>query len=309
MGNTLRDRDPSLFHLITTRTEQQRYFLRPSKDVNKILGGIVARYQEICKIEIYGYCFMSNHPHLLAKAPLGNLDEFMENVNREIARRINYKLRRKGNFWSKPYKPLAVKTDKDLEEALVYIITNPVKHGAARHPSRWRGLSSYGQSLSEEKKTYSFHHYSEVDEDKKVTYHDLVITPLPKLAEMTKDERISYLSAQIEARTELLVAEREAKGQGFMSEEQVREVDPFSSPKQSNHTPTGGCYSKDPEVIREFKRIERERRASYSLASMRYRLGDLTVTFPEFTFKPPLHRKPRFKRFQPLPDDYFQKSA
>lgn len=307
MGTALRDKDPSLYHLITTRTEQQSYFLRPSKDVNKIIGGIIARYQEKFQIEICAYTVMSNHPHVLAKAPLGNIDEFMENVNREIARRINYKLGRRGKFWSRRYRAQAVTTDKDLEEALLYIVTNPVKHGAARHPSRWRGLCSYWQNLTGEKKNFSFHHYSEKEEHKKVTWHDLIVSPLPALKGLSGKELKKYLHEKLEVRTNELIAEREAKGQGFMADDQVCELDPFSGPRRSNHTPAGNCYSKDPAVIREFRRVERERRKSYALASMRYRLGELTVHFPIFTFKPPLHRKPRFKPFEELSEDYFQK--
>ena len=309
MGTALRDCDPSLYHLITTRTEQQRYYLRPGKDTNKIIGGVIARYQEKFQIEIIAYCVMSNHPHFVARAPLGNLDEFMENVNREISRRVNYKLGRKGKLWGRRYKPQAIPTDKDLEEALLYTVTNPVKHGAVRHSSLWPGLCSYWQNLTGEKKRYSFRHYSEKEDHKKVTQHDLVISPLPALKGLSVEERRKYLNDKLEARTAELVAEREAKRQGFMPEDRITRVDPFSSPGSSHHTPAGSCYSKDPEVIREFKRIERERRSSYSLASMRYRLGDLTVKFPRFTFKPPLHRKPRFKCFEPLPDDFFQKVA
>lgn len=309
MGTTLRDRDPSLYHLITTRTEQQRYYLRPGKDTNKIIGGVIARYQEKFQIEIYAYCVMSNHPHLIARAPLGNLDEFMENVNREISRRINYKLGRKGKLWSRRYRAQAILSDKDLEEALLYTVTNPVKHGAACHPSRWRGLCSYWQNLTGEKKRFSFRHYAEKEEYKKVTHHDLIISPLPGLRGQSNEESRNYLQEKLELRITELIAERESKGQGFMSEEQATEVDPFSAPRSSNHTPTGNCYSKDPEILREFKRIEHQRRYSYTLASMRYRLGDFTVQFPCFTFKPPVHRKPRFRRFEPLPDDYFQKAA
>jgi len=78
-------------------------WITPSSNVKKLIGGIIARYQEFLQIEIYAYCILSNHLHLLIKSPNGNTDEFCENVNREIARRLNWKHHREGQFWSRRY--------------------------------------------------------------------------------------------------------------------------------------------------------------------------------------------------------------
>ena len=305
MGYALRDRDPSVYFFITIRTEEQRFYMRPSKDVNKTIGGVIARYQEIFGVEIIAYCVMSNHIHLLVRAPRGNLDEFMECVDREVARRINFKNRRLGKFWSKRYKPQAILTDKDLTEAFVYVVTNPVKHGAATHPSLWPGLCSYQQNLSEKPKTYSFHHYSAADYQEAVTNHQLTISPFPLFKDMPKLERIKATEALIDARATFYQDDRKANGLGFLPLEKVKAIDPYYSPKERVRSSTGSCYSKDPEIIKEHRKAERERRTSYDLASMRFRLGEWTVEFPIYTFKPTLHRKPRIVKFTPLPDNYF----
>ena len=65
---------------------EARLWIGLSSNVRKILGGILARYQELLEIELYSYCILGNHMHLLARAPKKNMDEFCENVNREIAR-------------------------------------------------------------------------------------------------------------------------------------------------------------------------------------------------------------------------------
>lgn len=309
MGYPLRSSDPARLHFITVRTEGQTFFLRPSKDVNKTIGGIIARYQEILQVEIFAYTIMSNHMHLVVRAPLGNLDEFMENVDREIARRINHKHRRKGRFWSRRYRPLAIVTDKDLEGAFLYTVTNAVHHGGARHPSEWPGLCSYQQNISEKPLTFAFYHYSEPDENKRTTHHQLTISPLPQFKDLSHRERSKRISKLIDDRTGELIEKRESEGKGFLTKEQVRAIDPFETSKVRKRSSAGGCYSKDAAIIREFKRIEAQKRVSYSLSSLRFRLGELLTTFPEFTFKPPLHRKPRVKAFTPLPDDYFLAQA
>ena len=69
------------------------------------------------------------------------------------------------------------------------------------------------------------------------------------------------------------------------------------------------AYTKDPAEYKNFQVRERERRTTYKECSMRYRLGDYSVEFPSYTYKPPLHRKPRLKPFEPLADDYFKNAA
>lgn len=305
MARDLRSKDPERFHLVTIRTEQQCFFLRPSKDVNKIVGGVIARYQEIFQVELYALTVLSNHFHLISRAPLGNLDEFMENVDRELARRLNYKIQRRGKFWSRRYRAQLIPNDADLEEAFLYVTTNSVKHGLVKNPADWPGISSCQQSLGEKPSAYPFYHYSEVEKEKKKTYHMLKIIPLPAYKDLPEKERIKKLGDLIEDRTRRLVAERESRGVGFASAEIIKEVSPFDKPRTENTSPTSSCYSKNLETIRKYRKIEAQKRSSYALASMRYRMGDLTVVFPEFTFKPPVHRFPRLKRFTPLPSDYF----
>lgn len=230
MGTSLRDRNPALMHLVTIRTMQQCFLMRPSKDVNKTIGGIIARYQEVFGIEIFVFIILSNHLHMMVRAPRGNLDEFMENVDREIARRLNYKLKRRGKFWSKRYRAQAIVTDKDIEEAFLYVVTNAVRHGLVSHPSEWPGLSPYQQNLSERKKGYSFHHYSAREDEEKVTYHDLTMSPLSALKDLPKEERVRYLNGKIEARVKEIAEERKARGQGFLGAEKVKAVHPFDRP-------------------------------------------------------------------------------
>ena len=304
MGRPIRDRNPKNLHLVTVRTEEARYYLRPSKDIKRIVAGVLARYQEILGITIYAFVIMSNHMHLLLDDPNANLDEFMENVDKEIARRVNFKLQRRGKFWSRRYRDQAVTNEKDLLEAYLYIITNPVKHGAVRHPSLWPGFSSYEQILSGKSTYHCFKHYSAKDDEEKETWHELKVSPLPLFKELSTSERQATILKLIEERTAKLVDKRTENGQGFMGPEAVKQVDPFDTPKNVNRTPTGNCYSKDADTILCFKKKERERVAAYREASFRFRLGDLTVIFPEFSFKPPLQRNSRITPFNPLPSDY-----
>ena len=310
MGNPLRDKNPEIYRLITIRTTEARLWITPSAKVRKLIGGIVARYQEALGIEIYAYCFLGNHPHLLIKAPRANADEFCENMNREIARRLNWKHHREGQFWGRRYSEQEVIADpSDLLEAFLYINTNPSKHGLVRDSSTWPGLSSYNQSLDGEDRRFSFHHYSAVDEAARVTVHKLKLSVLPQFASLSRKRRKAAIEGLLKERMEQIAKERKEKGQGFLGLEGVLGTFPGSIPQTVSRAPRPPCYTKCPERRREFKRRNRERRARYSEASFHYRLGNLNVEFPEHTFKPPLHRAPRIIPLHPLSHDFLKPAA
>ena len=309
MGNPLRNRDPGIYRIITLRTQGAHLWLRPSKDVNRIIGGVLARYAEILGIEIYAYIFLSNHYHLLIRCPNSNSDEFFENVNRELARRLNWKLHREGKFWGRRYSEQEVLTEEDLLEAFLYITTNGARHGLVENPKDWPGLSSYHQSTNEKPLTYAFHHYSSEDREKRTTYHTLKLTPLPQYSKLSKEERTLELKKLIDERASSISIERRANGFGFLGVEKVRAEDPHYKPVNVAKSPRPHCYTKDAALRRQFRRNERRRRDDYAEASMRFRLGDFLAQFPQYTYKPPLHRKPRLFPFTPLPDDFFKIAA
>ena len=309
MGYPLRNKDPNIYRIVTIRTEGAHLWLRPSKDINKIIGGILARYSEIFEVVIYAYVFLSNHYHLLIKSPKSNADEFLENVNRELARRLNWKNHRNGKFWSRRYSEQEVPNEDDLLEAFLYITTNPIRHGMVEQPGSWPGMCSYGQSLTEVAPTYAFYHYSREEAEERTTYHTLKLTPLPQHEKLSKKERTTEIRKIVQERVSQIVRDRRESGSGFLGVERIKAQDPWSKPLNVSRSPRPHCYSKDASVQREFRRAEVRRRERYSEASIRFRLGDLLTIFPDFTHKPPLHRKPRIIPFTPLQEDYLKNAA
>ena len=268
-----------------------------SRNVAKILGGIIARYQEVCGIIIYAYSIVSDHYHLLLRAPLGNIDEFEENINREIARRINRINRRKGKFWARRYDDERVLEEEDLLEGLLYVVTNPVKHGLTTDLNVWTALNSYKQCLDGADRKFSFTEYSAQD-GPRVVSHQLKLTPLPQFADMSQDEREKEIERLIMERTAALLAERKEQGKKIIPRTMVPDPDPGSVPREVASSPRPCCYTISPQRRKEYRALLRLRQERYDYASMHYRLGKLDVDFPEFSFKPPLHRKPRLFPFQ-----------
>lgn len=301
----LRDSDPEKYRLVTIRTFQGKLLMKPNRRVRRMIGGVIARYQELLNIEIYAYQYLSNHPHLIVRAPESNLDEFMENVNREVARRCNFYLHREGTFWSRRYDDQEILTESDLLEAFLYVTTNPCRHGLVSDARDWSGLNCFQHVLDERDRVYSFHHYSATNEEEKVTTHRLKITPLPQFNGLRKQKRREKLLALLEQRMEETREGRYNDGGGFIGMEIALQCDPEDVPKNMSRSPRPPCYTFHLELRRRWREKERARRRAYRIASIRYRLGDLTVEFPPHTYRPPLHRKPRISRFVLLTNDFF----
>lgn len=274
-------------------------WLMPTAKNRKLIGGIIARYQELLGINIYAYTVLSNHLHLLIRAPRGNADEFAENVNREIARRINWKYGRSGSLWARRYAEQEVLDDEeDLLEAFVYTTLNCTRHGILADSSEWKGLHSYNHSLSEKDRLFSFTHYSELDEYgvPKKTTHALTLTPLPHFESLSQKVRRKKILSLLTERAHLMHEERGEKP--YLGQFKIDEQVPGEVPHKMSKSPRPSCYSKCAKRIREYLRSRRELIERYAYASIQFRLGNLLTPFPEHTHRPPLHRRPRLKPFQ-----------
>ena len=187
-------------------------WLMPTAKNTKLIGGIIARYQELLGVEIYAYTILSNHIHLLIKAPRGNSDEFIENINREIARRINWKYHREGPLWGRRYsEQIVLDEEEDLLEAFLYVTLNPTRHGLIKDSSKWKGLSSFHHSLRDSTpRRFHFTHYSvKNEEDIPVkTTHSLTLSPLPQFKELSAKARGRKIKSFLYSRLREYLKER-----------------------------------------------------------------------------------------------------
>ena len=305
----LRNSDPELYRLLTIRTVDGRFFMQPNKRIRRVIGGVVARYQELLNIKLYAYQFLSNHFHMVAKAPESNIDEFMENVNREIARRCNFYHHRTGPFWSRRYADQEILSEDDLLEGFLYVVTNPCRHGLVSDVREWTGLNCFSQVLDERPRHYSFHHYSAVREEDRVSTHAIRLSVLPQFEQLSKKQRRKEITSLLERRMKTIREERYQAGAGFLGVEALKEQSPFDTPRDMSESPRPPCYTFNAVLRKAWKAVERLRREQYSEASLRYRLGEREVEFPEFTFLPPVNRLPRLFPFSPLTPEFLCPSS
>jgi len=80
-------------------------------------------------LKISAYCLMSNHYHILAQTPEGNLARCMRHINGIYTQRYNRRHKKEGQLFRGRYKAVLVDADNHLLEVLRYIHRNPISAG------------------------------------------------------------------------------------------------------------------------------------------------------------------------------------
>ncbi|MDW7739533.1 MAG: transposase [Bacillota bacterium] len=89
----------------------------------------VKEYKKTCGYEIYAYCLMNNHIHLLMKEGINSLGISFRRIGASYVYWYNWKYDRVGHLFQDRYKSEAVEDDKYFLTVLRYIHQNPFKAG------------------------------------------------------------------------------------------------------------------------------------------------------------------------------------
>jgi putative transposase len=304
----LRDTSPQKLHLVSIRTDNEFLRMVPSDALNEIIGGVFAYYQEKHSIRLFALSVISNHYHALTDAAGGKLWEFAEDVNRELARRINRFLGRRGHFWGRRYDDVIVITEVDAVTGYLYVLNNCVHHGLVSHVRLWPGISTYWQAMGRKERKYRFTHWAEYSKAKRRAFttgkvvrlsdyqseHTLRVSVLPVLEHLTPEQRASTIEMLVEENRKEIHRERLAEGKSeYLGRKVVLGQHHEQRPKNVSRRKRPWFYTRDPEARKHAVEQERLRRKWYEESSIRYRLGDFSAEFPPFCLLPPLHRKPK----------------
>ena len=131
----------SVYH-ITRKTNDDFFWLVPSKRVNSVLLYLLILKARKYKILIHAFIFLSDHFHLVLTDTLGALPAFMDEFLSESAKAIQAVRGTKRRIWgSRRYSSVQL-LDRDAAlRAIVYDILNSLKAGLTE-PKDWPGLTS-----------------------------------------------------------------------------------------------------------------------------------------------------------------------
>ncbi|MCG2721397.1 MAG: transposase [Thermodesulfovibrionales bacterium] len=138
----------AVYHIIARGNRGDYIFV---KDEDKevfldILGRSVDRYG----MDIYAWCVMGNHYHLLASVPHGNLSRAMHFIGSGYGSYLGRFRGFIGHVFAGRYKSLCVEKEGYLLELSRYIHLNPVRAAIVKTAEEYR-WSSYRQYIGEER--------------------------------------------------------------------------------------------------------------------------------------------------------------
>lgn len=126
-----------------------------SSDADKLLFlSILQRVRTKYSIDIFAYCLMNNHYHLLVRTPLANISPAMCLLNGYYAKKYNLKMGTTGPLFGGRFLSPIIVTDPYLLQASKYIHLNPVAAGIVSRPEDYH-WSSY-QHFTNPKSTCSW---------------------------------------------------------------------------------------------------------------------------------------------------------
>lgn len=137
-----------IYHVILRGINRQIIF-EDDQDFQKLLETLRDN-KEKSGYEIYAYCFMSNHIHLLIKEGTEELGTVFKRIGVTYVYWYNWKYNRRGHLFQDRYKSEAVENDSYFLTVLRYIHQNPLKAGMVNKISEYP-WSSYGEYIEKPK--------------------------------------------------------------------------------------------------------------------------------------------------------------
>lgn len=130
MARKLRINQSGFYHVINRGVERRDVYLDDGD--RKYFLEIISNAAELFDFEVYSFCLMNNHYHLLIKTKSDNLSLIMRQINSKYGIYFNGKYKRIGHLWQGRFKSWYVYDQKYLNTLIKYIEFNPVKAGITK---------------------------------------------------------------------------------------------------------------------------------------------------------------------------------
>ena len=307
--STLRCIRKGLVWLLTKKTNDDRYILRPDGTID-----LAFLYLLILKLNKYGlllhaFVVMSNHIHLVVTDVHGKLPKFMCEFLSESGKALKLALDTTCRVWSGDRYSAVEILDRDAaERAIEYCQTNPTRAGLTL-PKDWPGLSSAHYEIGDTLRAERPEFYGS---KKRPDVVECVLSPLPRMIGESEDEvldrealsrskpgsdgeakiverQCSRLQRAVEGRVEKRVAEilekRAKEGRGPLAGRgAVRQV---PREKRGNHPfrrIRPKFMTKDHELMEQAKEGYKAFCVAHYDAKERYVAGETKTWFPHGTY-------------------------
>lgn len=273
-----------------------------NRSLEEAILGYAAKFADRYKVKVYALAIEGSHIQGPSLFPEGNRANFMRDFNACVARAVRFHAPEYpgGKFWGRRYSSEFLPGAEDIEEYFFYTVLQPVKDGLVERLSDYPGYNCFDDAVSGTERQFKVVRWGEYNTVRYynpnaniLDYTDTVTLRyerLPGYEKLTQDEYSKIMHEKLEARRVKIVAERRAKGLGFMGKAALLKVKPGSrakNPKTSHsksHRPRILCVCDARRA--EYKSWYFTIYFRYREASFLYRNGDFTVKFPAGTYRP-----------------------
>ncbi|KAB8126811.1 transposase [Gracilibacillus oryzae] len=128
-----------IYHIMFRGANRQEIF-HDEEDNLKFIE-ILKKYKEKFNLQLYAWCLMSNHIHLLLKEGQEAISVTMKRIAVSFAQYYNWKYRTTGHLFQDRFKSENVETRKYLLTVVRYIHQNPLKAGIVSQVEEWNWSS------------------------------------------------------------------------------------------------------------------------------------------------------------------------
>jgi REP element-mobilizing transposase RayT len=289
--------EPNTTFEVTTRTLQGRLLLRPSKELNRIILGILGKALERYPVLLHLVVVVSNHIHLIVTArDTKLLSRFMQYINSNIAREAGRLHFWREKLWGRRYSDIPILDDAKLLERVRYLLSHGCKEGLVLRPGDWPGVNCV-KALCRGKKLFgTWYDRTKEYEARRAgircrsgefaTQHEVPLSPLPCHADLSPEEQRAFYRAMVKDIEKETLSRFGQGGRRVLGVKKVLAQKPHRRPNKIKRSPRPLCHCSDPERWKKHRDDYRWFVYLYRVASRKFRSGDLTVTFPEGSFPP-----------------------
>jgi REP element-mobilizing transposase RayT len=285
---------------ITARTVQGRYLLRPSRELNRRIVGVLGRAQRMTGMKVHAVAIMSNHVHyLVTPTSADQLVRFMQFVQGNVAREVSDLHHWSGPFWARRYRHIEVSDEDDAHIArLRYVLAHGVKEDLVHRAYDWPGVHSAralvegtvleGVWYDRTELTRARHRSEELELDDVAEVETLTLSPLPCWEGLSAEEARAQVVAMVEAIDQAARERRQADKVFVVGRRAVRRVHPHECPKKLVWSPAPQFHTATREAWRALRDAYVEFVVQFRWAADQLRDGVRDPPFPPGSFPPGL---------------------
>ncbi|WPB78365.1 hypothetical protein KYC5002_04235 [Archangium violaceum] len=299
MGWPLRMFQEEGYYFVTSRCFQGRLLLRPSAEVNEVVGGVLARavQQSGGCVRLHAFTFASNHFHLLVWARGASLAAFMQYLRANLSRKVGKLVDWTGGFWERRYSAEPVLDEEALVGRLRYVLAHGVKERLVERSAEWPGLTCLPQLLGPSRRLFHWFNWTRrwskrgsgvvggaqgrfAQEWAEPVELELAALPCwDSLAEEERQRAVRGLVEQVEA-------EARAHNTPVLGARAVRAQHPHTRPERLKRSPRPLGHASTRHALKALREQYHAFVAAFREAAARLRRGDYSACFPLFSFPP-----------------------